>query len=199
MKGLTRRLALLARDVVINGLAAWPVVPGQLRRAIYNAYGMRIETGGISPRCFFGSPAVAIGRGTTVNYGCFFDSLAAIEIGCDCAIGMEVLVCTSGHDLGPGAKRAGRPVGRPIKVGNGCWIGARVAILPGVSIGDGCVVAAGAVVTHDCAADGLYAGMPARRVRELPGRETSAARNGTARTRRRGARSRSGVALRRAS
>lgn len=168
MSGLARRLALLARDLFVNGVAAWPVLPGQLRRAIYNAYGMRIETGGISPRCFIGSPRVAVGRGTTVNYGCFFDSLGAIEIGRDCAVGMEVLFCTSGHELGPSAKRAGRPVGRRIRIGDGCWIGARVAIMPGVAIGDGCVLAAGAVVTGDCAADGLYAGVPARRLRDLP-------------------------------
>ncbi|WP_372495087.1 acyltransferase [Nocardioides pinisoli] len=51
---------------------------------------------------------------------------------------------------------------------NGAWIGAAVTVLPGVTIGPGCVVAAGSVVTADCQANGLYAGVPARRIRDLP-------------------------------
>jgi maltose O-acetyltransferase len=52
-----------------------------------------------------------------------------------------------------------------VRIGDRCWIGARATILPGVSIGDGTVVAAGAVVTKDCEPDALYAGVPARRLR----------------------------------
>lgn len=52
-------------------------------------------------------------------------------------------------------------------VGDGCWIGANATILPGVTVAPGCVIAAGAVVTKDTEPDGLYAGVPARRVRDL--------------------------------
>ena len=166
--GTARRFDLLMRDLVVNGIASWALWPGQFRRQIYQAYGMEIETPGISPGCFFGSPRVSIGAGTTVNYRCFFDSFATIRIGRSCAIGMEVLFCTSTHELGPPEKRAGRPTGTRITVGDGCWIGARAVILPGVTIENGCLIAGGAVVTKDCAANGLYAGVPARRVRDLP-------------------------------
>jgi maltose O-acetyltransferase len=81
---------------------------------------------------------------------------------------MEVLFCTSTHIMGPATERAGRVHPQPITVGDGCWIGARSVILPGVTIGDGCVIAAGAVVNKDCAANGMYAGVPARRVKDLP-------------------------------
>ena len=54
-----------------------------------------------------------------------------------------------------------------IVVGDGVWIGARATILPGVQIGDGAVVAAGAVVTRDVAANSLVAGVPAKTIREL--------------------------------
>jgi len=64
-------------------------------------------------------------------------------------------------------RRAGAVGGKPVAVGNGCWIGARVMVMPGVSVGDGCVVAAGAIVTKDCEPHGLYAGVPAQRVRDL--------------------------------
>lgn len=162
------RLALLTRDVWVNGIGAWPIWPGKVRQLLYRAYGMDILSGGVSPGCFFGSPLVRIGPGTTVNYRCFFDSLERIEIGRDCAIGMEVLFCTSTHQLGGPSRRAGPPYGLPIRVGDGCWIGGRAILLPGVTVGDGCVVAAGAVVTKTCEPNGLYAGIPAERIRDLP-------------------------------
>ena len=56
----------------------------------------------------------------------------------------------------------------PIRVEAGSWLGAGVLVLPGVTIGHGSVIAAGAVVTKSTCADGLYAGVPARRVRDLP-------------------------------
>jgi maltose O-acetyltransferase len=52
-----------------------------------------------------------------------------------------------------------------VRIGDRCWIGARATILPGVSIGDGTVVAAGAVVTKDCEPGAVYGGVPARRLR----------------------------------
>jgi acetyltransferase-like isoleucine patch superfamily enzyme len=67
------------------------------------------------------------------------------------------------------ADELGRPsmqyVSRGIEVGDGCWLGARVLVLPGVSICSGVTVAAGAVVTKDLTQPGLYAGVPARLVR----------------------------------
>ncbi|WJH37282.1 hypothetical protein N6H14_05985 [Paenibacillus sp. CC-CFT747] len=71
--------------------------------------------------------------------------------------------------MGGPDKRAGAPIGLPIVIGDGVWIGTRATVLPGVRIGDGSVIAAGAVVTKDCAPHGIYAGTPARRVKELAG------------------------------
>ena len=64
--------------------------------------------------------------------------------------------------------RAGALFLAPLVVSSGCWIGARAVLLPGLTIGEGCVVGAGAVVTKDCLPIGLYAGIPARRIRDLP-------------------------------
>ena len=79
----------------------------------------------------------------------------------------ESAVVTGSHQLGDRRRRAGPPLPRPVRIGSGCWLGARVIVLPGVTIGPGCIIAAGAVVAQDCAADGLYAGVPARRLRDL--------------------------------
>ncbi|ONH28974.1 acyltransferase [Pseudofrankia asymbiotica] len=165
----------IARDVVLNGVAATPLAPRPLRARLLRATGMRVEAAAISPGCWFGGRNVSIGPRTYVNRGCFFDTLADVAIGADCHLGMQVLLCTSTHEPGDGPSRAGAVTGRPIVIGDGCWVGARVTVMPGVTIKDGCVIAAGAVVTGDCEPDGLYAGIPARRVRDLPPRSGAAA------------------------
>lgn len=80
---------------------------------------------------------------------------------------MDVLFCVSSHEIGASTGRAGKDVKKGIKIGNGCWIGARVTILPGVEIKEGCVIASGAVVTSVCEPNGLYGGVPARRIKNL--------------------------------
>jgi maltose O-acetyltransferase len=78
---------------------------------------------------------------------------------------------SSTHEIGAPDRRAGTDVGKPVTVGDGCWIGARAVILPGVAVGDGCISAAGAVVTRDCQANGLCAGIPAKLIRHLGNHE----------------------------
>jgi maltose O-acetyltransferase len=56
---------------------------------------------------------------------------------------------------------------KPVTVGDGCWLGACCIILPGVAIASGCIIAAGAVVSKSTEENGLYAGVPARRIRSL--------------------------------
>lgn len=130
-------------------------------------YGIQTSTNWIRPGCYFVGRDIVIGAGTRVNYRCFFDGSAPIRIGRKCGIGMEVLFCTTTHLIGPASERAGHVNPQPITVGDGCWIGARSVILPGVTIGDGCVIGTGAVVNKDCAPNGLYVGVPARRIKEL--------------------------------
>jgi len=110
---------------------------------------------------------VRIGEGSFVNYGCFFDGGAPIILGRDVALGYEVMLVNSSHAIGTRARRAGEPTAAPITIEDGAWVGARVVVLPGVRIGAGAVVAAGAVVTADCLPNSLYAGVPARWVRDL--------------------------------
>ena len=93
---------------------------------------------------------------------------APIEIGRHCDLGPDCLILTGSHEIGDSRQRAGEVIARPVKIGDGCWIGARVTILGGVSIGRGCVVAAGAVVTRDIPDNCMVGGVPARIIRELP-------------------------------
>lgn len=130
-------------------------------------YGLNVCGASISPGVWFGSKNVTIGRQTFINYGCMFNTSSAITIGENCAIGMQVLFITGTHDLGGHHRRAGEHRSEEIEIGNGVWIGARTTVLPGVSVGDGAVVAAGSVVVADCDPDSLYGGVPAKKIRDL--------------------------------
>lgn len=158
----------VGRDLVLNTAIASPLVPTALRWVLLRAVGMRVERSGVSSRVWFGSREMTVGRGTFIGYGSMFDTFAPITIGRDCAIAMQTTFVTSTHRMGGPAKRAGAIETSPIVVGDGVWIGARATVLPGVTIGDGAVVAAGSVVTRDCDPHTLYAGVPARAVRRLP-------------------------------
>jgi acetyltransferase-like isoleucine patch superfamily enzyme len=110
---------------------------------------------------------VTIGAGSVINMGCCFDGWAPISIGANCDIGMDVMLFTSSHRIDGHARRAGPRRSAPINVGDGCFIGPRATLLPGVSVAHGCIVAAGAVVVRDTLPDGLYGGVPAVRLEDL--------------------------------
>lgn len=155
---------------LINTFVSLPLTPRVLRYAVLRVCGVKLKAWQIGERCYFSGPDVSIGRSTFVNRGCVFDSSGRITIGERCALGMEVMFATSGHEIGDHERRAGALTAAPIRVGDGCWIGARAVILAGVTIADGCVIAAGAIVRADCEADTLYAGVPARAVKKLRAR-----------------------------
>ncbi|WP_426354142.1 acyltransferase [Exiguobacterium sp. R-39] len=155
------------RDMIINSIASSYFMPLIVRKKIYNIFGIKTYTKAIRPNCYFGGNNIEIGKGTTVNGGCYFENLEKIKIGKNCDIAMEVLFCTSTHELGASNKRAGKPYGQSIYIGDGCWIGARVTILPGVIVGNGCVIGAGSLVTKDCEPNSLYLGSPAKKIKEL--------------------------------
>lgn len=158
----------IARTIV-NGLAASPLVPKRVRSWCYRSYGMTLRTKAIEPGAFFTGNRIEIGRGTYVNANCFFESTSApIVIGDDCALGMGVMIVTSAHEIGAPEHRAGPLERLPVTIERGAWLGARVTVLPGVTIGTGCVIAAGATVTRDSEPHGLYGGVPAVRIRDLP-------------------------------
>lgn len=157
-------------DLIINIIAASKLTPEFVRYSIYTNFGIKTKSYRILPGCFFTyftGKKVSIGKGTFINYSCFFDNSASITIGDNCDIAFGVTFCTSTHEMGSSERRAGSAIGQPIIVGKGCWIGARSMILPGVSIGSGCIIAAGSVVTKECEPNSLYAGVPAKRIKIL--------------------------------
>lgn len=110
---------------------------------------------------------LVIGQRGWINSGCYFDVGASIEVGDDVAIGQQALVLTTTHEFGASSRRAGDHVFTPVRIGSGAWVGARATILPGVTVGGGAIIAAGAVVCDDVAADTIVGGVPARLIRRL--------------------------------
>jgi acetyltransferase-like isoleucine patch superfamily enzyme len=82
-------------------------------------------------------------------------------VGADCAISWDVTITDSDEHWQHHVEMV-----QPVRIGDHVWIGARAAVLKGVTIGDGAIVAAGAVVVDDVPAGALAAGVPARIVRE---------------------------------
>lgn len=158
----------IVRDVVF-GVVNSRVFPRALRSRAWGALGLKVDPSAlINPGAFIGAwRGLEVGANTFINYGCFFDLGATTKIGDRCDIGYNVMFVTSSHRVGPSSRRAGQASSAPIRVGEGVWIGARAVLLPGTTVGDGCVIAAGSVVVRDCDPNGLYAGAPAVRVREL--------------------------------
>lgn len=116
--------------------------------------------------------AVKIGNNTLINRNCQFHiggkyPSAKCIIEDNVYVGMNTtFVCVS-HEIGTKNQRAGKNIFSDIYVGRGTWIGVNVTVLPGVTIGQGCVIAAGAVATSDCDDNYLYAGVSAKKKRFL--------------------------------
>ena len=159
--------------MVVNSIIGSSFFPLPLRWRALRAYGMHIESCAISSGVRFGSARIAIGEGTFVNENCVFANSVLVSIGRRCDIAHDVVFVTNTHELGDAERRAGRSKPAPIQVGDGCWIGARAVVLPGVTIGAGTIIAAGAVVTKDCEAHSIYAGVPARKIRNLAASATA--------------------------
>jgi len=151
-----------------NSVAASALVRDRDRARIYRWLGMDLHSDWIKPGCFFAGSPFVLGRGSSLNYGCFIENVAPVEIGEDTGVGFHVRIITSSHAPAEPPQTWGEWTPSPVRIGSRCWIGAGATILPGVTVADSCIVAAGAVVTRDCASHGLYGGVPARRLRDIP-------------------------------
>ena len=148
-------------------------VPISLRIKCYKLAGMKI---GSNPDISFGfyvdrPEGVVIGNNCFLNHFVHLhngnDKSATIVFGNDVYIGPEARFICASHEIGDEKKRAGRNKYGSIIVEDGVWIGASATILPGITIARGVIIGAGAVVTKSTEPNGLYLGVPAKRVRDL--------------------------------
>ena len=105
-----------------------------------------------------------IGRHVGINYGAWISARGGVSIGEDSIVGPYSVIHSANHvieDVNVPVRLQDYDL-RPVSIGRDVWIGAHATVLPGVTIGDRAVVAAGAVVTRDVAAGDVVAGVPAR-------------------------------------
>ena len=149
--------------------AAFP----RLRASIHRLLGIRIGRSTlIRGRLKLTGPPGCTSR-LTIGSTCFFTTPLHIELNSDVVIGNQVTIghdvaiVTSAHHIGGPERRCGTQAPAPVRIGDGCWIGAHAILLPGVVLGNGSIVAAGAVVSRDVEPHTIVGGVPARLIRRL--------------------------------
>ncbi|MEY8330076.1 DapH/DapD/GlmU-related protein [Lachnospiraceae bacterium 48-33] len=108
---------------------------------------------------------IKIGKNVFINSGCHFQDQGGITIGNDVLIGHNVVLATINHDLAPSQNRKNHYA--PVTISNNVWIGSNATILPGVTIGEWAVVAAGAVVTKNVEPYTVVGGNPAKLIKTV--------------------------------
>ena len=130
----------------------------------YSQGNTNLEKNRICKGCKFNGP-VQIGNNVYLNYN--VDVRKNTFIGDNVNIGPNTLIISDSHEIGNKFKRAGKSTFKDIIIQDGCWIGANVTILGGVTIGNGSIIAAGSVVTKDVSLNTLVGGVPAKVIRKL--------------------------------
>ena len=154
---------------VLNAFLGSELLPASLRVKTMRIAGFDIHPySTIWAGCSFRSRRISIGSEVFINVGFYHDGYDTLSIGNRVRIGPYVRIVTATHEIGAASQRGLiSVVGKPVRIEDSCWIGAGVTILPGVTVAKSCVAAANAVLHESTAPSGLYAGNPARRVRDL--------------------------------
>ena len=166
-----RAVVTHALEIYIGALLRWlPGIEGLLLRGLF--YRALVQRGGksllIYPSVYIiFSHRMTVGQRVAINVGTYIDAGGGLEIGDHVMIGPHCIISSREHSIEPsGIPMCYQPVRyREIKIGNDVWLGANVSIRGGVQIGDGSVVAAGAVVVSDVPPNAIVGGVPAKVLR----------------------------------
>ena len=146
--------------------------PSKIRKVIYRLCRVNTNNADIRDNVMISQPNnLLFGKNVLINCNSSFvfgagDS--SIVLGDNVQIGPSCVFTTISHDYSDPIKRAGTITYKNIIVGRGSWICSSCTILPGVTIGKGCVIAAGSVVNKNIPDNQLWGGVPAHFIKELP-------------------------------
>lgn len=104
---------------------------------------------------------IEVGNNFYANHNLTILDVCKVTFGENVLIGPNCSFYTAGHPIDVETRNKGLEFGKPITIGNNVWFGGNVVVLPGVTIGDNCVIAAGSIVTKDIPANVVVAGNPA--------------------------------------
>ena len=142
----------------------------KLRIWLYKKAGISISEECYINKFFTTSNKLIFGDKVYINRFCRFMGVGhdgCVELGNNVFIAFGVTFCLVNHEVGESNQRAGKYFNKKIHIGDGSWICANATILPGITIGKGFIVAAGAVVSSDCEDNYMYGGCPAKKIKKL--------------------------------
>lgn len=153
------RMALNATMLAILGCG--------LRRRVLRLIGVPLlPDSKISRGTRLGGKNITMGEGFGANEEGWIDD--HVTFGRNVRLGPRVTIITQTHPIGSEEqRRGGADILKPVTIGDGAWLQANATILPGAHVAAGCVICAGAVLTQSTEPNGMYAGVPARRIRDL--------------------------------
>lgn len=108
---------------------------------------------------------ISLGKHVFINHACSFLDMGGITLEGHVLLGPRVNLVTENHPLDPASRRG--MLCKPILIKRNAWIGAGATILPGVTVGENAVVAAGAVVSKDVADNAVVGGIPAKVIKSI--------------------------------
>ncbi|KKT31099.1 MAG: Acetyltransferase [Candidatus Collierbacteria bacterium GW2011_GWC2_44_18] len=163
---ITNRFANYVLDLELFFLWIIGYIPSHLiRKLFYFLAGIKLGRGStfhMGAR-FYQPKNISVGEDTIIGDHAFIDGRARVTIGSHTDIASQLMIYNSEHDMTDPDFKA---IEEPVTVGDYCFIGPRVIIMPGVNIGDGAVVAGGAVVTKDVSNGSIVGGVPAKPIRD---------------------------------
>lgn len=110
---------------------------------------------------------IEVGDNFFANYNLIVLDCAKVTIGDNVFIAPNVGIYTAGHPIDAASRRAGEEYAKPVRIGNDVWIGGGVSILPGVFVGNNCVIGAGSVVTKNIPDNSVAVGNPCKVIRKI--------------------------------
>lgn len=165
--GLAWKIKQLLNGWMLYSVARLGRVPCQTYRKwiLKHVYQMNIEKNVvIYGDCWFRAPwNIVIGKGSIVGDGCKLDGRNGLIIGENVNLSTAVYIYTEQHDVNDPYFESGNSGGK-VEIGNRAWLSSRTTVLPKVHVGEGAVLASGALASKDLEAFGIYAGIPAKKI-----------------------------------
>jgi len=164
---------IVSRTIRLSAALNAATDTGQVRERLSEVIGSQLDESTIIFPPFYTNFGrfIQIGKNVFINHACSFLDMGGITIEDHVLIGPKVNLVTENHPLTPADRRA--LISKPILVKRNAWIGAAATILPGVTIGENAVVAAGAVVTTDVPDNTIVAGVPAKIIKSIDPKQTA--------------------------
>lgn len=173
IRKICNRIYTIFSELLLYFLNLIGYIPSRtFRKICYKCAGIKIPMSSTiyMGASFFKPSGISIGKDTAIGKNCFLDGRDKLSIGSHTDIASDVCIYNNQHNIHD--NNFGNQYGA-VEIGNYVFIGPRAIILPSVKIGEGAVVAAGAVVTKDIPAYEVWGGVPAKKINDRKAKKLS--------------------------